>query len=122
MKRMITTILLLLLFVPLFSQDRTLEKVDENVYRYRVTNNEGSVTQKGTYIKNEEGNLLMHGYWSNDLGTKALYRRGILVWIKPKGHPRYTYKQIELEQLKAEVRRLKNLIALNDQSLSLIHI
>ena len=31
---------------------------------------EGSVTQKGTYIKNEEGNLLMHGYWSNDLGTK----------------------------------------------------
>ena len=44
----------------------------------------------------------MHGYWSNDLGTKALYRRGILVWIKPKGHPRYTYKQIELEQLKAE--------------------
>ena len=38
MKRMITTILLLLLFVPLFSQDRTLEKVDENVYRYRVTN------------------------------------------------------------------------------------
>ena len=116
MKRMITTILLLLLFVPLFSQDRTLEKVDENVYRYRVTNNEGSVTQKGTYIKNKEGNLLMHGYWSNDLGTKALYRRGVLVWIKPKGHPRYTYKQIELEQLKAEVKRLKNLIALNDQS------
>ena len=116
MKRMITTILLLLLFVPLFSQDRTLEKVDENVYRYRVTNSEGSVTQKGTYIKNEEGNLLMHGYWSNDLGTKALYKRGILVWIKPKGHPRYTYKEIELEQLKAEVRRLKDLIALNGQS------
>ena len=52
---------------------------------------QGSVTQKGTYIKNEEGNLLI---LSNDLGTKALYRRGILVWIKPKGHPRYTYKQI----------------------------
>ena len=48
MKRMITTIILLLLFVPLFSQHRTLEKVDENVYRYRVTNSEGSVTQKGT--------------------------------------------------------------------------
>ena len=58
----------------------------------------------------------MHCYWSNDLGTRALYKRGILVWIKPKGHPRYTYKEIELEQLKAEVRRLKDLIALNDQS------
>ena len=50
MKRMITTILLLLLFVPLFSQNRTLEKVDENVYRYKVTNNECSVSQKGTNI------------------------------------------------------------------------
>jgi len=111
MKTMITTILLLLLFVPLYSQDRTLEKVDENVYRYRVTDNDGSVTQKGTYIKNEEGNLLMHGYWSNDLGTKALYKRGILVWIKPKGHPRYTYEQIEYEQMKAEIKRLKSLVA-----------
>ena len=34
------------------------------------------VLLQGTYIKNEEGNLLMHSYWSNDLGTKALCIEG----------------------------------------------
>ena len=49
----------------------------------------------------EDGKLLVHSYWSDDVGTKKfLYNKGKLVWIKPKGQPRYTYEQIEFEQMK----------------------
>ena len=50
MKRMITTILLLLLFVPLFSQDRTLEKVDENVSDIELQT-EGSIHKRNLHQK-----------------------------------------------------------------------
>ena len=77
-------------------------------------NEDGSIHQKGTYIGTEDGKLLVHSYWSDDVGTKALYNKGKLVWIKPKGQPRYTYEQIEYEQMKAEIKRLKAIVALND--------
>ena len=114
MKTIITSILLLFFTIPTFAQSKVLEQVDENSYVFRAFNEDGSIHQRGMYIKSENGKLLMDGIWKDDVGTKALFQSGKLVWIKPKNEKRYTYKQIELEQLKAEVRRLKNLIALND--------
>ena len=98
----------------LFGQTKVITQVDDNLYKYRAFNEDGSIHQKGTYIGTEDNELLMHSYWSDDVGTKALYKRGKLVWIKPKGHPRYTYEQIEYEQMKAEIKRLKEIVALND--------
>ena len=111
MKYLITSILLLC-FIPLFGQQsKVIEKVDDNLYEYRAYNEDGSVHQKGMYIESEDGKLLVHSYWRDDVGTKALYNKGKLVWIKPKGQPRYTYEQIEYEQMKAEIIRLRNLVA-----------
>ena len=98
----------------LLGQTKVITEIDNNLYEYRAYNEDGSIHQKGTYIRNKEGNLLVHSYWSNDLGTKALYNRGKLVWIKPKNQPRYTYEQIEYEQMKAEIKRLKEIVALNN--------
>ena len=64
---------------------------------------------KHTILKRK---LLVHSYWSDDVGTKALYNKGKLVWIKPKGHSRYTYKEIEYEQMKARIRDLENKLAI----------
>ena len=114
MKYLMTSILLLF-FIPLFGQEsKVIEQVDDNLYEYRAYNEDGSVHQKGMYIESEDGKLLVHSYWRDDVGTKALYNRGKLVWIKPKGQPRYTYEQIEYEQMKAEIKRLKAIVALND--------
>ena len=113
MKYLITSILLLF-FIPLFGQTKVIEQVDDNLYEYRAYNEDGSVHQKGMCIESEDGKLLVHSYWRDDVGTKALYNKGKLVWIKPKGQPRYTYEQIEYEQMKAEIKRLKEIVALND--------
>ena len=45
-------------------------------------NEDGSI-HKGTYIGPEDGKLLVHSYWSDDVDN--LYNKGKLVWIKPKG-------------------------------------
>tara|TARA_B000000475_G_C15995815_1_gene446863 strand:- start:1724 stop:2113 length:390 start_codon:yes stop_codon:yes gene_type:complete len=95
-------------------QTKVITQIDNNLYEYRAYNEDGSIHQKGMYIGTEDGKLLVHSYWSDDVGTKALYNRGKLVWIKPKGQPRYTYEQIEFEQMKAEIERLKAIVALND--------
>jgi len=114
MKYLMTSILLLC-FIPLFGQEsKVIEKVDDNLYEYRAYNEDGSVHQKGMYIESQDGKLLVHSYWRDDVGTKALYNRGKLVWIKPKNQPRYTYEQIEYQQMKAEIKRLKEIVALND--------
>ncbi len=63
------------------------------------------------YIKSEDGEYLPHSYWRDDVGTKGLYNKGKLVWIKPKGHPRYTYEQIEFEKMKARIEFLENKLA-----------
>ena len=95
-------------------QTKVITQIDNNLYEYRAYNEDGSIHKKGMYIGSEDGKLLVHSYWSDDVGTKALYNRGKLVWIKPKGQPRYTYEQIEFEQMKAEIERLKAIVALND--------
>jgi len=112
--QMIAILLLSLCTFPLFGQNKVITQIDNNLYEYRAYNEDGSIHQKGTYIGTEDGKLLVHSYWRNDVGTKALYNKGKLVWIKPKGHPRYTYEQIEYEQMKAELKRLKAIVALND--------
>ena len=112
--QMIAILLLSLCTFPLFGQNKVITQIDNNLYEYRAFNEDGSIHQKGTYIGTEDGKLLVHSYWRNDVGTKALYNKGKLVWIKPKGHPRYTYEQIEYEQMKAELKRLKAIVALND--------
>ena len=111
----IIAILLFSLCTIVFGQEsKVITQIDDNLYEYRAYNEDGSIHQKGTYIGTEDGKLLVHSYWSDDVGTKALYNRGKLVWIKPKGQPRYTYEQIEYEQMKAEIKRLKEIVALND--------
>ena len=112
--QMIAILLLSLCTFPLFGQNKVITQIDNNLYEYRAYNEDGSIHQKGTYIGTEDGKLLVHSYWRNDVGTKALYNKGKLVWIKPKGHPRYTYEQIEYEQMKAELKRLKAIVALNN--------
>ena len=112
--QMIAILLLSLCTFPLFGQNKVITQIDNNLYEYRAYNEDGSIHQKGIYIGTEDGKLLVHSYWRNDVGTKALYNKGKLVWIKPKGHPRYTYEQIEYEQMKAELKRLKAIVALND--------
>ena len=114
----IVQIIAILLFslcsLSLFGQTKVITQIDDNLYEYRAYNEDGSIHQKGTYIGTKDGKLLVHSYWSDDVGTKALYNKGKLVWIKPKGHKRYTYEQIEYEQMKAEIKRLKAIVALND--------
>ena len=113
--QIIAILLFSLCSLSLFGQEsKVITQVDDNLYSYRAYNEDGSIHQKGTYIGTEDGKLLVHSYWSDDVGTKALYNRGKLVWIKPKGQPRYTYEQIEYEQMKAEIKRLKEIVALND--------
>jgi len=114
MKYLITSILLLFLTIPSFGQSRVLEQVDENQYVYKAFNDDGSIHQKGMYIEDSNGELVMHSIWKDDVGTKALYDKGELVWIKPKNQPRYTKEQIEYEQLKSEIKRLKAIVALRD--------
>ncbi len=104
-------ILFLSFTIPVFGQTKVLEQVDTNLYQYRAFNEDGSIQQKGMYIKAEDGEYLPHSYWSDDVGTKALYNKGKLVWIKPKGQSRYTYREIEYEQMKARIRDLENKLA-----------
>jgi len=116
LKVKIVQIIAILLFslctIPLFGQEsKVITQVDNNLYEYRAYNEDGSIHQKGTYIKTEDGKLVTHSYWSDDVGTKALYNKGKLVWIKPKGQPRYTYEQIEYEQMKARIKFLENKLA-----------
>ena len=108
-------LLLSLCTFPLFAQQtKVITQIDNNLYEYRAYNEDGSIHQKGTFISTEDGKLLSHSYWSDDVGTKALYNNGKLVWIKPKGQPKYTYREIEFEQMKAEIERLQQLVDLNE--------
>ena len=114
MKTIITTFLLLMMTTLTFGQQKTLELVEDNKYLYTVYNEDGSIHQKGTFIKLDDNKLIKHSYWRDDVGTKALYDNGKLVWIKPKGQPKYTYQELEFEKMKAELERLKQLVALKN--------
>ena len=105
---MIVILLFSLCTFPLFGQEsKVITQIDNNLYEYRDYNEDGSIHQKGTYIGTEDGKLLVHSYWSDDVGTKTLYNKGKLVWIKPKGQPRYTYEQIEYEQMKVRNQKIE---------------
>ena len=109
--QIIAILVLSLCSLSLFGQTKVITQIDNNLYEYRAYNEDGSIHQKGTYIGTEDGKLLVHSYWSDDVGTKALYNKGKLVWIKPKGQPRYTYEEIEFEQMKARIAFLENKLA-----------
>lgn len=107
MKRLFTSILFLLVTLPMFAQQRILEKVDgTNLYEYRVFNSEGDLHQKGFY-KELNGTLIEHGIWKDNVGTKALYEEGQLVWIKPKGDRKYTFREIQIHRLQRKVAMLE---------------
>ena len=107
MKRIILSILFLLVTLPILAQERILEKVDgSNLYEYRVFNSEGDLHQKGFY-KKQNGTFIEHGIWRDNEGTKALYENGNLVWIKPKGDRKYTFREIQIHRLQRKVTMLE---------------
>jgi len=107
MKRIILSILFLLVTLPMLAQQRTIEKVDgSNLYECKVFNSKGDLHQKGFY-KNQNGTFIEHGVWRDNLGTTALYEDGMLVWIKPKGQKKYTSTEIQLHRLKRKVEMLE---------------
>ena len=107
MKRIILSILFLLVTLPILAQERVLEKVDgSNLYEYKVFNSEGDLHQKGFY-KEKDGTLFEHGLWKDEFGTKALYEMGKLVWIKIKGKEKVTFEEIQLHRLKRKVDMLE---------------
>lgn len=109
MKRIILSILFLLVTLPILAQQRVLEKVDEGLYEYKVFNSEGEFHQKGFY-KEKDGTFFEHGLWKDSFGTKALYEMGKLVWIHPKGRKKYTAEEILIHRLKRRIDKLEQRI------------
>ena len=110
MKKIITSILFLLVTLPILAQERTLEKVDENLYEYRVFNEEGDLHQTGFY-KKQNGTFIVHGIWKDSFGTMAEFDNGKMVWIKPKGQKKYTFEEIQIHKLKRKVARLEEKVS-----------
>ena len=106
MKTLITSILLLIFTLPIQAQERKLEKVDDNLYKYEYVNDNGQIAQSG-YYKKVDGSYLPHGFWKDNAGTKAEFRNGIMVWIKPKGKKKYTFEELQIQKLKNRIARLE---------------
>ena len=109
MKTLITSILLLLFTLPILAQERKLELVDDNLYKYEYVNDNGQIAQSG-YYKKVDGSYLPHGFWKDNAGTKAEFRNGIMVWIKPKGKKKYTFEELQIQKLKNRIARLEQKI------------
>ena len=92
-----------------FGQERVIHQIDDNLYTYKYVNKEGEVTQKG-YYKKVDGSYLPHGFWKDNAGTKAEFRNGIMVWIKPKGKKKYTFEELQIQKLKNRIARLEQKI------------
>ena len=105
MKKLITTIILLVMALPILAQERVVEHIDGNLYSYTLYN-DGKVEQKG-YYKELDGTLIVHGIWKNNYGTMALFEDGKMLWIKPKGDRKYTSDEIQLHRLKRKVEMLE---------------
>ena len=105
MKNLISTILLLLVTLPILAQERKLEQVEENLYNYKVYDN-GKLQQSGWYLR-VDGKFIATGLWKDSYGTTALYDDGQMVWIKPKGEKKYTHQEIELHRLRRRVAKLE---------------
>ena len=106
MKTLITSILLLIFTLPIQAQERKLELVDDNLYKYHFVNEEGQITQSG-YYKKIDGTYLPHGFWRDNVGTKAEFRNGTMVWIKPKGQKKYTFEELQIQKLKNRIEMLE---------------
>lgn len=113
MKTIITFIFFLIFTCSVFAQERTLEKVDTDLYKYTIAVN-NKIHQIG-YYKLIDGKYEKHNYWKDRLsGTTAYFQNGKLIWIKPNGKEKHTYKEIELNVLKSKVARLEQkLLTLN---------
>lgn len=105
MKNLISTILLLLVTLPILAQERKLEQVEQNLYNYKVYDN-GKLQQSGWYLR-VDGKFIATGLWKDAYGTTALYDDGQMVWIKPKGEKKYTHQEIELHRLRRRVAKLE---------------
>ena len=105
MKKLITTIILLVMTLPILAQERVVEHIDGNLYSYKMYDGK-ELTQRG-YYKNINGTLFEHGIWKDNFGTTALFEEGKMVWIKPRGEQKYTNEQIQLHRLKRRVAMLE---------------
>ena len=105
MRKLITTIILLVMTLPILAQERVVEHIDGNLYSYKLYDN-GKVEQRG-YYKELDGTLIVHGIWKNIYGTTALFEDGKMLWIKPKGDRKYTSDEIQLHRLKRKVAILE---------------
>jgi len=85
--RTITTLVLLLFTMTLFSQEVEVKKFEDQ-------------TQTGYFIK-VENQWLRHGIWESNYG-KAEYNKGKLVWIQPNGERKWTAEEIKAEQKKRD--------------------
>lgn len=106
MKNLISTILLLFMTLPILAQERSLEQVETNLYKYKVYGDNGTLQQSGWYTKvNDE--FIAIGIWKDSFGTIALFQNGELQWIRPRGEKKYTKEEIELHRLRMKVARLE---------------
>jgi hypothetical protein len=111
MKHLITSILLLFLTNSVFSQQRKLEQVDDNLYHYTISEG-GKISQSG-YYKLINGEYQEHGNWKDHkFKTVAYFENGKMLWIKPNGKEKYTYKDMELHRLRYKVSKLEELVTL----------
>ena len=114
MKNLIKVILLLLISLPTFGQEKTLKQVDEsNNYRYTTYHSNGDVHQTGWFIR-IDGKFIRNGIWEDSNGTKVSYDNGKLSWIKPANKPMYTYKDLKIKRLQRKVEKLEQLVATMD--------
>ena len=105
MRKLITTIILLVMTLPILAQERVVEHIDGNLYSYKLYDGK-QLTQRG-YYKQINGMLFEHGIWKDNLGTTALFEEGKMVWIKPTGKRKYTYQEIEIHRLRNKVAKLE---------------
>lgn len=113
--QVISILFLALLTIPAFGQEtKVIEQVDENLYNYRAFNQDGSLQQKGMYFKTNDDKFLIHDYWKDSFGNKALYDKGTLVWYKPRGDRKWSGDEIRIKQLEARVRDLSQKVTLNN--------
>jgi hypothetical protein len=105
MKKIMFSILLLFLSLPMLAQERRLEQVDERLFSYREYS-EGGISQSGYYEK-LNGQYVPTGLWRNSLGTIAYFQNGEMMWIKPKGSTKVSKDQIEIHRLKRKVEKLE---------------
>ena len=108
MKKIIFSILLLFLSLPMLAQERRLEQVDERLFSYREYS-EGGISQSGYYEK-LNGQYVPTGLWRNSLGTIAYFQNGEMMWIKPKGSAKVSKDQIEIHRLKQKVAKLETML------------